>query len=116
MKYYLIYVIGQLCFYVYVKLFLHERILDSEINISGFSIIRCDGMSRAGGGVCVYVSNSTTYDIWGNIQFLQCVSPVIIVYIIISPLNSYLYIHWILDFNLNKYYYYYMFDILKLCL
>ena len=26
--------------------------------------------------------------------FLQCVSPVII-----SPLNSYLYIHWILDFK-----------------
>ena len=32
-------------------------------------------------------------------MFLQCVSPVIIVYIIISPLNSYLYIHWILDFK-----------------
>ena len=30
---------------------------------------------------------------------LQCVSTVIIVYIIISPLNSYLYIHWILDFK-----------------
>ena len=28
-------------------------------------------------------------------MFLQCVSTVIIVYIIISPLNSYLYIHWI---------------------
>ena len=33
--------------------------------------------------------------------FLQCVSTVIIVYIIISPLNSYLYIHWILDLLLN---------------
>ena len=31
--------------------------------------------------------------------FLQCVCTVIIVYIIISPLNSYLYIHWILDFK-----------------
>ena len=31
--------------------------------------------------------------------FLRCVSTVIIVYIIISPLNSYLYIHWILDFK-----------------
>ena len=31
--------------------------------------------------------------------FLECVSPVIIVYIIISPLNSYFYIHWILDFK-----------------
>ena len=34
-------------------------------------------------------------------MFLQCVSTVIIVYIIISPLNSYLYIYW----TLNKYYY-----------
>ena len=34
-------------------------------------------------------------------MFLQCVSSVIIVYIIISPLNSYLYIHWILDFKIN---------------
>ena len=33
------------------------------------------------------------------LMFLQCVSTVIIVYIIISPLNSYLYIHWILDFK-----------------
>ena len=32
-------------------------------------------------------------------MFLHCVSTVIIVYIIISPLNSYLYIHWILDFK-----------------
>ena len=32
--------------------------------------------------------------------FLPCVSTVIIVYIIIiSPLNSYLYIHWILEFK-----------------
>ena len=37
-------------------------------------------------------------------MFLQCVSTVIIVYIIISPLNSYIFIHWIL--TLNKYYYY----------
>ena len=33
------------------------------------------------------------------LMFLQCVSTVIILYIIISPLNSYLYIHWILDFK-----------------
>ena len=43
--------------------FLHEGILDNEIKISGFSIIRCDRSSRTGGGVCLYVSNSTTYDI-----------------------------------------------------
>ena len=34
---------------------LHDVILDIEIKISVFSIIRCDCMSRAGGGVCVYV-------------------------------------------------------------
>ena len=45
-----------------LETFLHEGILDSEIKISGFSIIRCDHSSRTGGGVCVYVSNSTTYD------------------------------------------------------
>ena len=33
------------------------------------------------------------------LMFLQCVSTVIIVYIIISPMNSYLYTHWILDFK-----------------
>ena len=40
-------------------------------------------------------------------MFLQCVSTVIIVYIIISPLNSYLYIHWTLDFKLILLFYYY---------
>ena len=29
--------------------FLHEGILNSEIKISGFFIIRCDRMSRSGG-------------------------------------------------------------------
>ena len=43
--------------------FLHEGILDSDMKISGFSIIRCVRSSRTGGGVCLYVSNSTTYDI-----------------------------------------------------
>ena len=54
---------GQLCFSCLCETFLHEGILNSEIKISGFSIIRCDRMSGAGGGVCVYVSNSPTYDI-----------------------------------------------------
>ena len=47
-----------LCLY---ETFLLKGILDSEIKISGFSIIRCDRSS--GGGIGVYVSNSTTYDI-----------------------------------------------------
>ena len=33
-------------------------------------------------------------------MFLQCVFTIIIVYIIISPLNLYLYIHWILEINI----------------
>ena len=41
----------------------------------------------------------TIYIIYMIFLFLQCVSTVIIVYIIRSPLNSYLYIHWILDFK-----------------
>ena len=45
-------------------------------------------------------------------MFLQCVSTVIIVYIIISPLNSYLYIHWILDLLL----YYIIITRVGLCL
>ena len=31
--------------------------------------------------------------------FLPCASTVILVYIMISPLNSYLFMHWILDFK-----------------
>ena len=34
--------------------------------------------------------------------FLQCVSTVIIVYIIISPLNSYLYIHLDIGLKINS--------------
>ena len=34
---------------------LHEGQLDSEIEKSCFSIIRCGRMSRAGGEVCVYI-------------------------------------------------------------
>ena len=47
---------GSTLFLCLCETFLHEGIL-------GFSIIRCDRMSGAGGGVCVHVSNATTYDI-----------------------------------------------------
>ena len=46
-----------------------------------------------------YFDSYCIYIICMIFLFLQCVSTVIIVYIIISPLNSYLYIHWILDFK-----------------
>ena len=45
----------------------------------------------------VYNDSYCIYIICMIFRFLQCVSTVIIVYIFISPLNSYLYIHWILE-------------------
>ena len=74
--------------------FLHEGILDSEIKISGFSIIRCDRSSRTGGGVCVYVSNSTTYDIclsYSNsvceLLILRLHKPALIIILMYRPPN-----------------------------
>ena len=53
-----------LYFYVFVKLFLHDGIGDSEI--PEFSITRCDRLSRDGGGVCIYLRNS--------VNFITCVN------------------------------------------
>ena len=50
-------------------------------------------------GSTLQIDSYCIYIICIILMFLQCVSTVIIVYIIISPLNSYLYIHWILDFK-----------------
>ena len=55
-----------LYFYVFVKLFLHDGIGDSEIQIPEFSITRCDRLSRVGGGVCIYLRNS--------VNFITCVN------------------------------------------
>ena len=51
------------------------------------------------GLMIVRVDSYTIHIIWLIFMFLQCVSTVIIVYVIISPLSSYLYVHWILDFK-----------------
>ena len=45
---------------------LNEKILDNEINIDKFNIVRCDRLIRQGGGVCLYVNQSA--------QFSMCVS------------------------------------------
>ena len=37
------------------KTFLHEGILDSEVQIPGFIIVRSDGVSRHEGGICLYL-------------------------------------------------------------
>ena len=44
--------------------FIHEGILDSEVQISGISIVRCDRVSRPGGEVCMYLRNKLIYKIF----------------------------------------------------
>ena len=39
--------------------FLHEDVLDSEVQIPGFIIVRSDRVSRPGGGVCLYLRKKT---------------------------------------------------------
>ena len=41
--------------------FLHEGILDSEVQIPGFIIVRSDRVSRPGGGVCLYLRKNIIY-------------------------------------------------------
>ena len=38
-----------------------DSINDSEIQIPGFSIVRCDRLLREGGGVCIYVRNTKSF-------------------------------------------------------
>ena len=45
------------------EIFLHEGILDSEVQIPGFIIVRSDRVSRPGGGVCLYL-RKTQYVIY----------------------------------------------------
>ena len=43
--------------------FLHEGILDSEVQIPGFIIVRSDRVSRPGGGVCLYLRKNLIFKI-----------------------------------------------------
>ena len=43
--------------------FLHEGILDNEVQIPGFIIVRNDRVSRPGGGVCLYLRKNLNYKI-----------------------------------------------------
>ena len=48
--------------YFYVgETFLHDDIGDFEIQIPEFTITRCDRLSRAVGGVCVYMKTSVNF-------------------------------------------------------
>ena len=41
--------------------FLNRNILDSEILMEGFNIVRCDRSERMGGGVCFYLKQSINH-------------------------------------------------------
>ena len=47
--------------------FLHEGILDSEVQITGFIIVRSDRVSRPGGGVCLYLRKKSYLQNWPEI-------------------------------------------------
>ena len=49
-----------LCLY---EAFLMDSINDSEIQIPGFSIIRCDRLLRECGGVCIYVRSTKSFSV-----------------------------------------------------
>ena len=41
--------------------FLFDGINDCEIHLPDFTVIRCDRISREGGGVCIYLRNSILF-------------------------------------------------------
>ena len=49
-------------FLCFCETWLKDDILDSEIQIPDFSLIRCDRTVRADGGVCVYLRHSVGFD------------------------------------------------------
>ena len=57
--------------------FLFDGINDSEIHLPDFTIIRCDRISREGGGVCIYLRNSILFKIC--LQFSNTVCELLIV-------------------------------------
>lgn len=50
---------------------LHEGILDAEVYIPGFTIIRSD-RQREGGGICLYVKNSASFEVCANYSGDSC--------------------------------------------
>ena len=60
--------------------FLFDGINDSEIHLPGFTVIRCDRISRDGGGVCIYLRNSILFKIcihFSNtcLRIINCETP-----------------------------------------
>ena len=61
-NFWLIILTHQLCSCL-CETFLHEGILDSEVQIPGFIIVRSDRVSRPRGGVCLYLRKKFIYKI-----------------------------------------------------
>ena len=57
--------------------FLFDGINNSEIHLPDFTVIRCDRISREGGGVCIYMRNSILFKIC--LQFSNTVCELLIV-------------------------------------
>ena len=54
---------GSTLFLCFCETFLHDGILDAEIKIPSFNIVRCDRSSRVGGGICIYIRDPIIFSI-----------------------------------------------------
>ena len=75
--------------------FLHEGILDSEVQIPGFIIVRSDRVSRPGGGVCLHLRTNLIYKIclkYSNsvcdLLIVKILSPDLIIILVYRPPSS----------------------------
>ena len=75
--------------------FLHEGILDSEVQIPGFIIVRSDRVSRTGCGVCLYLRKNLIYKIclkYSNsvcdLLIVKILSPDLIIILVYRPPSS----------------------------
>ena len=75
--------------------FLHEGMLDSEVQMPSFIIVRSDGVSRPGGGVCLYLRKNLIYKIclkYSNsvcdLLIVKILSPDLIIILVYRPPSS----------------------------
>ena len=61
-----------LMFIALCETYLTNDILDAEVDIPGFSIVRCDRLDRIGGGVCIYVRESLLFEKCLSFSRLTC--------------------------------------------
>ena len=57
--------------------FLIEDVNDSEIQIPGFSIVRCDRQLREGGRVCIYVRTTNPFNVY--VKYLNSICDLLII-------------------------------------